>query len=142
MVILTAMSLTGGNIQRGILTFACILIPSIIAHCINFYLGRKLTSKRESSKKSLFTYLFSTLWHPHLGATTTFALGSSGISFIYFLSYFLPIHFVWNLFWGVVMFNIGVINLSGETWFAIFYIYLLLWILWDLRKKYNEQLGK
>lgn len=145
-VILTAMSLTAGNPQRALITFFWIVIPSMLAHNINFLIGRysrnshnlSQTKKEEGRifKGTLGNwFLFmSTFWHPHFAAVTSVASGSSRTPYKDFLKYFLVSSILWNSFWGVTMYFFGRFTVAASNLSPLFYTYLFLWLVWDLRR--------
>lgn len=133
-VILTSMALTNGKIHLAFLTFLCIVIPSLISHIINFYIGRKVSNYEKNKIPNLRIYLFTTLWHPHFAAITAFTLGSMKLSFKKFFFLFFPIHLFWNLFWGITMYYAGSISQENLPFLTLFYFYLLIWSIWDIYK--------
>jgi membrane protein DedA with SNARE-associated domain len=141
-VILTSMALTGGNIHLAVLTFLAIVLPSTIAHIMNYLIGRKISKYTEIKGKKLFWFLFTTLWHPHFAAVSTFTLGSQKLNFRKFLYYFIPIHLFWNIFWGVMMFKLGETGREDFSIFNLFYGYLVCWIIYDLVLFYKQRNSK
>lgn len=138
-VILTAMALTAGNIPKALLTFCFIVIPSAIAHSANYFIGRNISKYNKLKDNNIYWFLFSTLWHPHFAAVSTFTMGSQKMGFLKFLYYFIPIHLLWNIFWGITMFYIGKLGTTNFSFLNLFYVYMTIWILWDLIKFYKKQ---
>lgn len=148
-VILTAMSLTAGDPFKAIITFLFIIIPSIAAHNANYFFGKFINSKKynntnivnknsaDTDKLSKFTIFFSTLWHPHFAAITCIASGSEGLSYRKFLKYFLPACIFWNIFWGMVMYYFGDLVNSTSNLMPLFYGYIVIWALFDIKKYYK-----
>ena len=138
-VILFAMSMTAGDLKMALLTFLVIYLPSVLAHNINYLLGR-LGSKKivldannsaalnNLNNKNNISYIyFVTFWHPHFTALSCLASGSEGLPYRKFISRFLIISIFWNSFWGVLMYNIG--GLSGKefNFVPIMIGYIVLW---------------
>lgn len=130
-VILTSMSLTAGDLSKAFITFLFIFIPSTISHVINFLIGKRISRYHKYTKRSMNFFLFTTLWHPHFASVSAFTLGGQKIGFNKFIKYFLPVHFFWNLFWGLLIYNIGRLGHEDMSFFNLFYLYMGLWIMWD-----------
>jgi len=134
-VILTAMGLTSGNPIKAILTFLCIYIPSTLAHFINYYAGTRLSNTVPSASfksNKLWILFFSTMWHPNFAAITSIKVGSERMPFKIFLKYFFPTSFLWNIFWGTLMYTLGGVGSFGKSFPLIFICYLLIWMFVDI----------
>jgi membrane protein DedA with SNARE-associated domain len=145
-VILVAMAMTAGDVEKALLTFLFIYVPAILAHHVNFLLGRlgsgeKKLENYEASVRKKFTnrrsisYLYLvTFWHPHFTALSCLASGAEGVSYKQFIGWFIIISFSWNVFWGTLMYNIG--GLSGRefNFIPIMIGYIILWAIYDYWK--------
>lgn len=131
-VILGSMTLAAGNIQLAFYTWCAIVLPSSLAHILNYFLGR-ITSGKDNVNRSIGGIIvWSTLWHPHFASVTSFTMGSSGIGFASFAKLFFPAHISWNIFWGVVAYTYGSLGKGEFSFTALFYISIVVWIVWDL----------
>ena len=138
-VILTTMTLTSGHPLKAMITFIFIYIPSVFAHFLNFQIGNKLVNSQLISNKKLWILFFSTMWHPNFAAITSLRAGSIGLSFNQFVGYYIPSSFLWNCFWGILMYKLGSIGDSGRYFPEIFLGYLVLWILLDILLLYRKK---
>ena len=150
-VILTSMTLASGDPSRAVSTFLAIIIPSFLAHQLNFALGVRSGAKGHSpafdsdaiatSNRSgirLATYLF-TLWHPHFTALTAFRAGSLQMPYVLFISRFTPVFLCWNLFWASLMYSIGPIAEREGNLMPFFYFYLAVWLGWGVYNHYHRK---
>ena len=140
-VVLTAMSLTAGDPARAVLTYLVVVLPIFVAHHINFLIGRysnKQTAPQPFGEGKLFFLFFSTAWHPQLASVTSLAVGSEGIAYTRFVKYLFTVGFAWTIFWGFVMYFFGQIAGATNNLIIPYYIYLNLWLIWDLQKHTKE----
>lgn len=129
---------TAGDPLRTLFVFIAIVLPSFLAHQINYLIGSGLGPEQTehllrsartapSSSKQRWSSFALTLWHPHFAALTCLAAGALGMRYGRFLSYFAPMFLAWNCIWGV-MYNLG-FAIAGEGRLApLFLIYLLSWL--------------
>jgi membrane protein DedA with SNARE-associated domain len=137
-VILFAMASTAGDWNRALLTFTAIVISSGAAHQINYWAGRllaKLDEIRRMENKGAPTLIeaFVSYWNPHLGSLYSLRSGSNGVAYKRFLFRFVLAFGLWNIFWGVLMYKLGDVPISGSEFLLLFYIYLAWWIVQELR---------
>ena len=134
-VILVAMGLTHGDPWKGLGTFFLIVVPSTLAHILNYCVGRFVKRRENGSARGSSLGFALAGWHPHLMGLVSVGAGADGWDFGTFLRRFLPWHFAWNTFWGVVMYTAGgsVIREAGLSWF--FVLYLVIWTGWGIRKE-------
>lgn len=147
--ILTAMALTSGNLERAILIFFVIVLPSFTAHQLNFLGGRLFGASRADflgenrldfrTRRGLVVGFLATLWHPHFTALTAMVSGAEGMCYRRFLAYFTPIFLGWNTFWGVTMYFWGAFARQGEGMFSFFWAYIVGWAAWDIWKLWKRQ---
>ena len=143
-VILTAMSLSAGDPARALATFAAIVLPSLLAHCFNFFLGRlgksgfgartknRNTDRVEEASPSLVEFVLA-LWHPHTGAIVSIRSGAAGFPFRQFLLRLIPVSLAWNSFWGLLMYFYGGLSGMGSGGVLVLIIlYLIGWAAWDV----------
>jgi membrane protein DedA with SNARE-associated domain len=132
-VILIAMASTAGDVNRAILTFAAIVVGSAVAHQLNYWVGRILGGGRGSESATDETAptlleAFASYWHPHTGSMYSLRSGADGISYKRFAFRFLIAFGMWNVFWGVLMYQLGHVPLSSSELLMLFYVYLAWWI--------------
>lgn|GEM_PF-3625773 len=129
-VILTAMSMTGGNIAMGLKTYFSIMLSAFVAYNVNYGIGRFFTYKNVSSKtdRAITHALFmSTFWHPHFAALTCLAAGANGIGYFAFFRLFIISGLFWNSFWGLLMYNVGWLTSANLDLMPLMYVYLMGW---------------
>lgn len=139
-VIVTAMTLSAGNLPFAITIFLAEVIPAILAYIFNYFVTyfavRKDTSTNIYSEKKLYKYLtlyFSTLWHPHFGAVTCIQSAKEKMPIRTFLFLLIPFAFFWDLCWGILIYNFGhFFKTNVDKLFPIFVLYIIIWILIDL----------
>lgn len=133
--ILFGMANTKGDIGLALLTFLTIFSGALLANLINVCIGYKWKPEKTSNRID-YKLMFSTLWHPHLTSLTSLKIGNSKNPSKSFIKYFLPVSLLWNIFWAITMYTIGTTSSSSLKLFVyIFYAYLVIWILQDLRKE-------
>jgi len=144
-VILLAMSMTAGNLKLAFLTFLWIVIPSMLAHAINYNLGilgrgkimkvsdnlaGELSLPRGEPTILEFALAFG---HPHTAAIVSVRAGASGMPVKRFVWRFIPVSLGWSTFWAALMYNVGgVLQGAAGNWVPLIYAYLILWTAWDL----------
>jgi len=134
-VILIAMASTSGNFERAILTFTAIVIGSGFAHQLDYWAGRLLGSRSGGVDNAMPTLLeaFASYWHPHSGSLYSLRSGSDGLSYARFAFRFSVAFGVWNIFWGVLMYQLGRVPISSSELLTLFYFYLGWWTIQELR---------
>lgn len=139
-VILFAMASTAGDLNRATLTFAAIVGGSGLAHQIDYWTGRLLTKLNQSKKRGVPTLLegFASYWNPHWGSLYSLRSGSHGVPYNRFFLRFILAFGLWNIFWGVLMYELGHVPMSGSEFLLLFYLYLAWWIIQELRSLHNE----
>ena len=149
-VILVAMALTAGDLPRALMTFLVILIPSMLAHLMNYGLGRWLggrvnveghTSGGDPSrfaKGRMWGLFLASYWHPHLAAVTSYAAGTEGVGVGAFLRVFVVASLLWNSFWGIVMYNFGEVAGATRNLIPLFYVYVVGWLLLGIWRFFKQ----
>ena len=137
--ILVAMALTAGNPAQAILTYIAIIIPAAIANILSYWVGYSARTEESHiistrSSKTLLAWYGATYWHPQMAALTAMASGSEGIPFWRYVGHFLPVSFVWSVFWALLLYHTGQVINSPSIFTPLFYIYLFGWFLWGIRK--------
>lgn len=137
-VILIAMASTAGDLNRAILIFTTIVVGSALAHQLNYWAGRLLVGgslDRNAMAEASPTLLeaFASYWHPHSGSLYSLRSGSDGVSYRQFGFRFVLAFGTWNIFWGVLMYQLGHTPISGSELLMLFYLYLGWWIVQELR---------
>jgi membrane protein DedA with SNARE-associated domain len=141
-VILLAMSLAGGNLELALVTYLWIVLPSALAHAVNYGLGRfgatkiaKLLDGYSVREPSLLGFVVAS-GHPHTAALASVSAGWSRVPVARYFSRFIPVSMAWCTFWAILMYNIGWVA-AGVTdyWIYLVYAYLILWMGWDLWRR-------
>jgi len=133
-VILFAMASTHGNPSSALLVFIMIAGASGTAQHLNFFAGKWLRRHigEQPSRTGYLTGL-ANYWHPQLGALYSFRAGVSGVRYRHFARA-LSACGTWTAFWGVLMYKLGAVPLSGESFIAIFVVYLTGWLIVEVTK--------
>jgi membrane protein DedA with SNARE-associated domain len=144
LVIVTAMTLTSGDPHRALLTYFAIVLPAIAANISSYAVGHltrpnQVTTAR--SNKALTVWYATTYWHPQLAGITAMASAVEGVSFGRYLQCFLPISLSWTIVWAVLLYHLGRVLDVTELFIPLFYLYLGVWLLWDLRKFLRHSRG-
>ena len=137
-VILVAMASTAGDLSRAMLTFTAIAVGSGLAHQIDYWAGKLLLPSPKTGYLTPATTpslreAFASYWHPHLGSLYSLRSGSDGLSYKQFLSRFSAAFVSWYMFWGILMYNLGRVPVSGSEFLLLFYVYLAWWIIQEFR---------
>jgi membrane protein DedA with SNARE-associated domain len=139
-VILLAMSMTAGDPERALITFLFIYIPAVAAHNINYMLGvlgfsasKPDEGRRiKTTSKSSIAYLFAiTFWHPHFTALSCLTAGAEGMKYRKFIFWFLSVSLPWNIFWALLMYNVGSSIGSDINFMPIMIAYIFVWGVYD-----------
>ena len=137
--ILFGMTNTAGNPKLAFYTFISIFIGSLLSNLINVAIGKRLNLGEKLTRLPSIGNLLLSLWHPHFASVSALTIGKLNKPYISYMKYFIPISFLWNLFWGLFMYFIGL--LSNETMGfmnTIFYIYIIFWIVFDVYKEFKK----
>lgn len=120
-VILSAGNPLGATIMVAIITFA-FLLTSIVNylfgrlawHRFLLFLGLKgpLEKMKEKVKKYGLVLIFSTYFHPNIGALTALSAGILKLSFSRFFSYSIISLLLWNTLWGFMVYFMGPVLLK------------------------------
>jgi hypothetical protein len=140
-VLITRMSLTAGYPGVALLTYLAIVLPAIAANMVSYWIGRRLapnSAVAAPAEKKLWWWYLSTYWHPQLAAMTALASGSSGIPFIRYAQHFLPISIALSFIWGLALYSLGSVGPIRESVFPLAWVYVLVWIAWDVYKFVRE----
>lgn len=148
-VILTAMTLTAGNPIKALLTYLTIYSFAFLAYHVNYFIGiyyynkegKSVNSKLAPNKlgsSSLWIQFLSTFWHPHFAALTCIYVGSKGYKYSEIFKYMMVSSFVWNTFWGITMYKIGLAANASLNFKWLMYIFLVGWILIDSCRFYKN----
>jgi|WetSurMetagenome_2_1015567.scaffolds.fasta_scaffold01024_14 hypothetical protein len=144
-VILTAMALTAGNLLKASWTFLFIWLGSLLGLIGSFVLG-KILSRYGMQKstlvkgKSLAWQAAVTFWHPQFASMMCFSLGSNNVRLRSVAVPLLVINLLWNLFWGVLIYNVGPIFKDAETIKYLLVAVLLLWLSWRFYKWHQKSI--
>lgn len=157
-VILTAMALTAGDPRRALVMFVCIVIGSTVGQNANYWMGRyggsrgPAIAERQASRadpgadgsdrrtsRRWWLVFFGTFWHPHSASLTSILAGSEGLRYKQFLIYLLSTGLAWSVFWGFTMYHFGGILEARSNLLPAVYIYVVVWILYNLRRFVRKQ---
>ncbi|MEA2236684.1 MAG: hypothetical protein QOC81_1408 [Thermoanaerobaculia bacterium] len=131
-VILYSMAATHGDMSRAMAVFGAIALGSVLAQHLNYLVGRWLASTSRESRAIVVGGLLS-YWHPQLGAIYSLRLGLRGRTYGEFLRA-LCVWFLWTLFWGVLMYGLGRVPVSGNSFGVIFVAYVGVWLVVEVYK--------
>ena len=131
-VILYSMAATHGHLLRAMVMFGAISTASLLAQHVNYVAGLAWRVQREEPR-STFMGGFLSYWHPQLGAIYSFRLGLRGARYGEFLRAILS-WLIWTLFWGVLMYNLGSVPMSGDSFGVIFVLYVSVWLIVEVYK--------
>lgn len=145
-VILTAMSLTAGNSLKALVTFLIIYVPATIAYHANYFIGRFNSAANNDRRVELtkhrkgnWIWFFTTFWHPQFASLTSFMAGSTGMSYRMFMKHMLISSLVWNSFWGLTMYHVGLSLTKGLDFTPLIFSYILLWLGWEILKYFRKE---
>ena len=142
----------GKNIPRVIEVVAIVSVAFIIAYTLNYLVGKygwyKLLvkfglsksleeSKKKLEKQGLNAVIFS-YWEPNLASLIATAAGILKIPMKKFQSYSVVGVIMWNIFWGTLVFSLGiaVLKMTGLKYVLIIFI---VWVAIILTKAYLEK---
>lgn len=149
--ILASATMTAGNLPVAIKVWFAILLGSLIAHQINYLIGKhfafgetmELSSSGacEKSKASSIRWVLflSTFWHPHFAAMTCMSAGAKGMQYGSFVLLYSTSNVLWYIVWGCLIYNVGALVNSSMDWFPIIIACIALWAIWDLRVLWNKR---
>jgi membrane protein DedA with SNARE-associated domain len=133
MVILFSMAATTGVPTRAVQVFAAIVLGSVLAQHCNFFLGRRFSTEEGKTSLAKVVALGSvSFWHPQTGSLASFQIGAAGATYAKYATVLLITWLPWNAFWGVLMYSLGFVPLTGTEFMRIMVAYLLIWILVEL----------
>ena len=147
-VLLTGMSLTAGDPGRALVTWFAIAIPSVFSHMVNYGIGARAKASvshdavshgRTEGTRGLTLWMLSTFWHPHFAAVTSLACGSRRVGFRRFFSVLIVAVPLWYAFWGIIMYNFGIVVRSTANLMPLFYCYIVVWAAWDIYRIYGRK---
>jgi len=158
LVIVLGVILSAGNPIRVVFMVAIITIAFLITSVINYVFGRyawyrfllflglrvPLEKMKQRVEKHGLVLIFSTYFHPNIGALTALSSGILRLPFIRFLVYSIIALILWNVFWGLVVYLVGpiILNFLHMTFLiAIFTCCLLFAIIKYFRKRINGQVS-
>jgi len=139
--ILGIMSSTHGDLLSAVSVWFAITIPAVIAQLCNFQIGRRLPDlpvvEQSGADNRKINFIFA-YWHPYIGSIASIKSGQSRANILEFFYPMFKALLIWNLVWGVTMYNIGG-SIKFSDGDSRFYILLaILWLLyefWAYRKK-------
>ena len=153
-IILIAMTQTAGDPQRAFVTYLVIYAFAFLAYNVNFLIGkyyfksvdeikeRKLMT-HDKKYKNMWVQFLTTFWHPHFAAVTCLYVGSKGYKYKDILKYMIVASFIWNTFWAITLYNVGLVTKTTTLNFkGLVYLYLIGWIALETYKFYKKEKEK
>jgi membrane protein DedA with SNARE-associated domain len=138
-VILFAMASCHGDLSRAASTFGVIVGTSALAQNLNYALGRRFGRHQSGVAATRIGKqirgALSSYWHPQLGSIYSFRLGVQRVTYKRFGIIMVTCWATWTVFWGVSMYNLGAVPMTGNSFVIIFCVYLLGWIYLAYRRK-------
>ncbi len=142
--------LVGKNMPLVLLNGLLITLGLLLAYTLNYFLGYygwyKLLKKfgqtdhlekyKNKLQKNLGTGLFMSYWHPNVAVWASTAAGILKINFKQFFWRSLLALFIWNMFWGALVYVLGEKALTIAS-FKFIFIVLLVWIFIKLLISYR-----
>jgi membrane protein DedA with SNARE-associated domain len=132
-VILFSMASTHGDVEAAIRTFSAIVGGAGVAHHVNYIVGRSLRRQEDNVTPvaSLWRDIVAGLaafWHPQMGSAFSLQQGMSSRRYSHFVIVLCAAWFPWNVFWGVLMYELGRVPVNASGFMYIFVAYLGGWI--------------
>ena len=144
--LIAAGAATAGDPYRAVQVFICIVVSAAVMHQINFAIGRLLSGQpvkaghsglrdiRDDRPVVGWLLFLATFWHPHLTAVTCVRAGQIGMPYRCFGGMFLAVFLPWELFWGIMIYQVGIFAGSSRNVVPLVYGYIVLWLIWDVVK--------
>jgi len=143
-VILFSMASTHGNVRLALATYAVIFVSAFSAHHVNYWAGRSMARRSEPRAMLVPPSLSEPLWkdavgglayfHPQLGSLYSFQVGTARVGYWQFSRRLALGWGFWSIFWGITMYEIGRVPVSGGAFVWILYVYLVAWGIRDLMR--------
>jgi hypothetical protein len=129
-VILFAMASTHGNILSALRVFGAIAGGAFVGQYLSYLAGRLAADHVSHERRHTADTLaaLGVFWHPVLGSAYSFSVGRQSMSFGRFLVILAAAWIPWNIFWGVLMYNVGRVPISPGGFLGIFAVYLAAWL--------------
>jgi len=133
-VILFAMASTHGNVPAASRVFYAICSGAFVGQHLSYLFGRILVDRDRRNNHNTISILLAIglFWHPQLGSAYSFSAGRQPISYGRFLIILAAAWSPWNVFWGILMYNLGRVPIDARSFLGIFAVYLILWLIWAL----------
>ena len=147
-IILTTMALTGGDPIKGLLTYIIYYASAFAAYHVNFFFGRAFRKKgnvnssaqtAQMNRAKMWVRFLTTFWHPQTASLTCVHVGSDGYRYSQIFPYLIVSSFIWNTFWGLTMYYVGIRMGSNINFDALAYIYLFGWLLISIYQYYKKE---
>jgi hypothetical protein len=98
---------------------------------------KTLFSNKSTRAESWGFYLIA-FWHPQTGSFASYHIGGKGVNFIMFLKHMVPACFLWSVFWGITMYNIGGITENQFELSSVYYVFIIVLLLYELFQQIAE----
>lgn len=130
-VILFAMASTHGNIAGALRVFGVIVGGAFVGQNLSYFAGRFVADNLPHERRHIADTLaaLSVFSHPVLASAYSFSVGRQSMSHGRFLVVLASAWLPWNIFWGVLMYNVGQVPISPRGFLGIFAVYIAAWLL-------------
>lgn len=141
-VIVLGMAFSQGDPIKAINLISLVILGFLLTYILNYAMGRYgwyrfllflgLGSYLEKMKVRVERYglpvIFSTYFHPNVGALTAICVGILRLPFIHFFTYSVLATIVWNALWGAIVYFAGETMLNLLSIWVVFPL-LLMWLI-------------
>jgi membrane protein DedA with SNARE-associated domain len=130
-VILFAMGSTHGNVTGALRVFGAIVVGAFVGQNLSYLAGRVAADHVPHERRYAADTLaaLGVFWHPVLGSAYSFSVGRQSMPHGRFLGVLGLAWIPWNVFWGVLMYNVGRVPISPSGFLGIFAVYLAAWLI-------------
>ena len=154
-VIVLGVILSSGDPLRAIIMVAIITFAFFITSVINYAFGRyawykfllflglrvPLGKMKQKVQKHGLLLIFTTYFHPNVGALTALSSGILRLSFIRFLGYSIIALIFWNILWGSIIYFTGPIILK-LLHLSFLIVVLVCWLLFGTVRYFRKSISR
>jgi membrane protein DedA with SNARE-associated domain len=147
-VIFVAVSSLTGRPLLAIASVSATATGAILAHQVNYLLGRQFRRRPEQSVSSRPRARWQTVgvsllyWHPHFGALASIAAGREGVRYGRAFAVIALATVVWQSVWGVVAYNTGGQLGRGDLGFWPMVGCVVVWAAIDVFRQKSQRGGR
>lgn len=146
MVIFVAVSSLAGKPEAALLSVLATISGAILAHQVNFYLGRRLrgrslTQQEVSTRPTSWRRwgMAVMFWHPHLGALAAIVAGREGMRYRTAAATIVVSTVFWQATWGLFAYSAGRGLVHGDPGFWPMIGCVLIWAAVDLWRCHRKR---